>query len=194
MERRIFSTLIPGCQHFLADYDNVYQGLLHIIVRHYRQFQKVIPALWTVMQRLPLELLQAMDAATFARSEDMSDRLRDVANILEGDKESAVVEALIEAQELVAAYFDTVMTPTCYQKKSTTKARKLQHIFEVKMGVADAELILAVSKDASNPRIITSFFRKPKKPTPIAVIPTPQPTKRTASGWETVTKRKRYAY
>uniref|UniRef100_A0A7E4ZU09 DH domain-containing protein n=1 Tax=Panagrellus redivivus TaxID=6233 RepID=A0A7E4ZU09_PANRE len=194
MERRIFLTSIPGCQNFVADYDSVHQGLLHIIVRHYRQFQKVIPTLAAVMQRLPLDLIEAVNAASSARPEEVKDRLNNVADILDSDKASASMKALIEAQDLLASYFDSTMTPTCYKKKSTTKSGKLQQIFKVKMGNADAELVLGVSKEANCPRIITSYLQKPKKPTPIAVISTPQPTKRTASGWETVTKRKRYAY
>uniref|UniRef100_A0A7E4V6Z7 DH domain-containing protein n=1 Tax=Panagrellus redivivus TaxID=6233 RepID=A0A7E4V6Z7_PANRE len=192
MARRIFATTIPGCQNFVADYDNVTQGLLHIVVRHYRQFQKVIPTLAAVMQRLPLELSEAVTAATFARLEDVNDRLSDVATLLKDDKAS--IKALMEAQKLVAAYFDSIMTPKCYQKKSTTKSGKLQKVFDVKMENTDAKLIVGVSKEARNPRIITAYFQVLKKPTLIPVISCPPPAKRTASGWETVTKRKRNAY
>uniref|UniRef100_A0A7E4W825 GED domain-containing protein n=1 Tax=Panagrellus redivivus TaxID=6233 RepID=A0A7E4W825_PANRE len=194
MQRRIFSTTVLGCQHFVADYDSVHQGLLHIIVRHYLQFQKVIPTLAAVMRRLPRDLTEAVRAATFASSEDAKDRLYDVADILEADKTFASMEALIEAQNLLAAYFDSKMTSTCYQKKTSTKGGKLQHIFEVKMGGADAELILGVSKDVTAPRIITAYFKKPRKPTPIVVIPSPSAVKPTVSGWATVTRRKRCVY
>uniref|UniRef100_A0A7E4V6P6 BRO1 domain-containing protein n=1 Tax=Panagrellus redivivus TaxID=6233 RepID=A0A7E4V6P6_PANRE len=193
MERRIFTTAIPGCQNFLADYGNVYQGLLHIVVRHYRQFQKAIPALSTVLRRLPLELSQAFEAASFARSEDAKDRLTEVAAILKGEKASASIKVLMEAEDLVAAYFDAILKQSCYQKNNTTKSGKLQQIFEVKMGVADAELVLGVSKDA-NPQIITPYFQKPKKTTPIAVTTSPPVVKPTVSGWAKVTRRKRNVY
>uniref|UniRef100_A0A7E4VEH8 NOP5NT domain-containing protein n=1 Tax=Panagrellus redivivus TaxID=6233 RepID=A0A7E4VEH8_PANRE len=164
-DRRIFPFAKAGSQSFVALYDNECQGLLHIVARHYRQFQKAIPALEAVLLQLPLELRNLIKAATFASSLTSADCLADIAAFLKNDKDSETKRLLSKAQYLVAAYFDTVLTPTRHLKKTTTKGGKPQHHFEVKLGGADAELILGTSKDVKFPRIITAFF-KMSKPTP----------------------------
>uniref|UniRef100_A0A7E4UNG4 Exocyst complex component Sec8 n=1 Tax=Panagrellus redivivus TaxID=6233 RepID=A0A7E4UNG4_PANRE len=130
MERRIFLPAIPGCTGFVAEYNSVRQGLLHIVVGHYRQLQKAIPALGVILRSLPCDLYAAIKEAAFANLLNMSDRLKDVETLLIADKSSASITLLNEAQNLVADYLNAEMTSLNWQTKTFTKARKLRQIFE----------------------------------------------------------------
>uniref|UniRef100_A0A7E4UPA0 Uncharacterized protein n=1 Tax=Panagrellus redivivus TaxID=6233 RepID=A0A7E4UPA0_PANRE len=80
MDRQIFPTTVLGSLCFTALYDNVYEGLLHSIVRHYRQFQKATPLLKKVLNRLPSGLRNLLEKATFAAPATRTEALKAIAD------------------------------------------------------------------------------------------------------------------
>uniref|UniRef100_A0A7E4UQ93 Glycine--tRNA ligase n=1 Tax=Panagrellus redivivus TaxID=6233 RepID=A0A7E4UQ93_PANRE len=161
MERRIFVT---DCgPSFIAVYDNLFQGLLHIVVRHHRQLEKAIPALEKVLKRLPRALQNQLANATVAAPNNRNVALRAIETFLADNKATVEQKTLREAQELVADYFDQVITYANFVKKNTTSGGKIEQRFNVDLDGVPTTLVLGTSKDAFFPKIVTAYFLTPRK-------------------------------
>uniref|UniRef100_A0A7E4UPD7 Peptidase_M13_N domain-containing protein n=1 Tax=Panagrellus redivivus TaxID=6233 RepID=A0A7E4UPD7_PANRE len=147
MDRRLFPvTELSGISSFIAEYDN-----------------QAIPDLGELILRLPVKLQNLITTASFAFEQDREKSLTEVANYLFGCKNTAEQKTLAEAQQLVATYFESVLTNTRWLKQVKAGPKKLQHHFKVELNGVDTILVLVVSKHYLFPKIITAYFQMPKK-------------------------------